>query len=178
MIIRLLLVCFAVSGFNIASANSDRLILVGASYGKNVLAICDGSGKVLWQMTTAGPEKGHAGHHDIHLLENGNILFHDSWTRTQEISLDKQVIWQYDSKTANGNEGKKVDVHAFKRLANGDTVLVESGVGRIIHVNAEGAVHPANPAGSGRPQENPAHAHARQRQLPGVRRAPGSGYRV
>ena len=60
------------SGFT--CAEEDRLVLLGASYGKNVLAICDAEGNVLWKHDTAGPKKGHTGHHDVHLLGNGNIL--------------------------------------------------------------------------------------------------------
>ncbi len=120
-----------------AQAEDNRLILVSASYGKNVLAICDASGEVLWKLDTAGPAKGHAGHHDVHLLANGNILFHDTWTKIQEITLGKEVVWEYDSLVENGNTGKKVDVHAFDRHENGDTVIVESGVGRIIHVDRD-----------------------------------------
>ena len=35
---------------------------------------------------------------------------------------------------ADGNKGKRVDVHAFRRLPNGLTMIAESGVGRIIEV--------------------------------------------
>ncbi len=101
-----------VVGTTVATDADDRLVLVGASYGKNVLAICESDGKVLWKHDTAGPQKRHAGHHDVHLLPNGNILFHDSWTKTQEITLGKEVVWEYDSATMNGNESRKVDVHA------------------------------------------------------------------
>lgn len=128
-------------------AEDDRLILVGVSYGKNVLAICDSKGEVLWKMNTAGPERGHTGHHDVHLLDNGNILFHDTWTKTQEITLDKEVVWEYESLQENGNAGKRVDVHAFKRLANGDTLIVESGVGRIIHVDKNNKLTHEQPLG-------------------------------
>ena len=82
--------------------------------------------------------KGHAGHHDVQLLPNGNILFHDSWTKLTELTLDKKVVWTYDSATKNGNAGKRVDVHAFARLPNGNTMIVESGVGRIIEVDQSG----------------------------------------
>ncbi|MEQ8785448.1 MAG: PQQ-binding-like beta-propeller repeat protein [Pirellulaceae bacterium] len=127
----------------------DRLVLVGASYGKNVLAICDASGEVLWKHETAGPAKGHAGHHDVHLLPNGNILFHDSWTKIQEITLGKEVVWQYDSARMNGNAGRQVDVHAFDRLGNGETVIVESTVGRILHVDRQGKLVKQIPLGRG-----------------------------
>jgi len=132
-----------------AFSDDDRLILVGASYGKNVLAICDSKGEVLWRHDTAGPEKGHTGHHDVHLLPNGNILFHDTWTKTQEITLGKEVVWDYESAKANGNEGKRVDVHAFKRFADGTTMIAESGVGRFIHVDKDGKKIKEVPMGEG-----------------------------
>ncbi len=143
-----LAICVVVST-TIAADADDRLVLVGASYGKNVLAICESNGNVIWKYDTAGPQKGHAGHHDVHLLPNGNILFHDSWTKTQEITLGKEVVWEYDSATMNGNEGKKVDVHAFDRLSNGETVIVESSVGRIIHVDQDGKLVKQVPLGKG-----------------------------
>jgi outer membrane protein assembly factor BamB len=120
-----------------AAAHAERLVLVSASYGKNVVAICDMNGDVIWQYKTAGGPRGHNGHHDVHLLPNGNILFHDTWTHTVEIGLDKKVVWEYESRTENGNKGKRVDVHAFARLPNGETMIVESGVGRIIHVDKD-----------------------------------------
>ena len=53
---------------------AERLVLVSASYGKNILAITEANGDVIWSYKTAGKEKGHAGHHDVHMLSNGNIL--------------------------------------------------------------------------------------------------------
>lgn len=121
-------------------ANAQRLVLASASYGKNVVAICEANGKVLWSHKTAGPKTGHAGHHDLQLLDNGNLLFHDNWTTLVEMTLDKKVVWTYDSATSNGNKGKRVEVHAFRRLPNGRTMIAESGVGRIIEVDKEGAI--------------------------------------
>ena len=146
---RIVLAACVVVGTTVLADADDRLVLVGASYGKNVLAICETDGTVIWSHDTAGPQKGHAGHHDVHLLPNGNILFHDSWTKTQEITLGKEVVWEYDSATMNGNEGKKVDVHAFDRLSNGETVIVESSVGRIIHVDKDGKLVKQVPLGEG-----------------------------
>ena len=119
---------------------AERLVLVSASYGKNIVAITDRNGDVLWSHKTAGPQQGHTGHHDVHLLPNGNILYHDSWTKLTEMTLAKEVVWTYDSATMNGNKGKRVDVHAFARLKNGNTSIVESGVGRIIEVDKKGNI--------------------------------------
>ncbi|MDB4333129.1 hypothetical protein N9115_00375 [bacterium] len=113
-------------------ADEDRLILVGASYGKNVLAICEVDGSVLWQHKTEGPQSGHTGHHDVQLLADGNILFHDSWSVTSEITPKKEIVWKHDSKGAN--------VHAFQRLENGHTMIAESGLGRIVHLDKKGEV--------------------------------------
>jgi outer membrane protein assembly factor BamB len=124
-----------------APANAERLVLASASYGKNIVAICDAEGKVLWSHKTEGPKSGHAGHHDIQLLDNGNILFHENWTTIIEMTLDRKVVWTYDSSTMNGNQGKQVDVHAFQRLPNGMTMIAESGVGRIIEVDKGGKIH-------------------------------------
>jgi len=106
---------------------------------------------VIWSHKTAGPQRGHTGHHDVHLLPNGNILFHDTWTTLKEITLDKKVVWTYDSANMNGNKGKRVDVHAFARLKNGNTMIVESRVGRVIEVDKTGKlVHqfPLKPGGT------------------------------
>lgn len=130
-------------------AKDDRLVLVGTSYGKNVLAICDSDGGILWKQKTAGPQRGHAGHHDIHLLKNGNILFHDTWSKTQEVTLGKKTVWEYESAKMNGNEGKGVDVHAFARFPDGSTMIAESGVGRFIHIDPKGAMIKVVPMGEG-----------------------------
>jgi len=132
-----LLTAFAFS-LSPLTAQAERLVLVGASYGKNILAITDAKGEVIWSHKTAGPQRGHTGHHDVHLLPNGNILFHDTWTTLKEITLGKKVVWTYDSAKQNGNAGKRVDVHAFARLKNGNTMIVESGVGRVIEVDKKG----------------------------------------
>ena len=119
---------------------AERLVLVSASYGKNILAITEANGDVIWSYKTAGKEKGHAGHHDVHMLSNGNILFHETWQDVKEITLGKKVVWAYDCSNSNGNQGKRVHVHAFSRLANGNTQIVESGIGRVIDVDRSGEV--------------------------------------
>ena len=132
-----------------AHAKDERLVLLGVSYGKNLVAICEMDGTVLWKHDTAGPKRGHTGHHDIHLLDSGNVLFHDTWTRTQEITLGKKVVWEYESARENGNQGKRVDVHAFKRFPDGSTMIAESGVGRFLHVDKDGKKIREVPMGEG-----------------------------
>ncbi len=160
-----------------AGARADRLVLASASYGNNIVAICEADGKVLWSHKTSGPKTGHAGHHDIQFLDNGNILFHENWSKIIEMTLAKKVVWTYDASTMNGNAGKRVEVHAFRRLPGGLTMIAESGVGRIIEVDNAGKIHAElklKPGGT----QHTRMAQAGQWQLPGVRGRTGRGNRV
>jgi hypothetical protein len=56
-----------------------------------------------------------------------------------ELDEQRQPVWGYDAKR-NGNADRGVEVHAFQRLADGTTMIVESGPARIIEVDREGTV--------------------------------------
>ena len=100
--------------------------------GGNRLVIVEPDGSIRWEMPWGGI-------HDIHWLDNGHILTRMGRSSVVEIDPEsKQIVWQYDSATSNGNGGKKVEVHAFERLPNGRTMIAESGVARIIEVDREG----------------------------------------
>ena len=120
-----------------SAAQAQDLFLVSASYGKNVIALCERDGSVLWQFKTGGPQRGHTGHHEIQMLDNGHILFHDDWNTVKEMKLDGTVVWSY----------KSSNVHAFTRLADGNTMIAESGKGRIIVVDPSGKLVRATPLG-------------------------------
>jgi outer membrane protein assembly factor BamB len=136
---RVLCVTFAliILGTFASAAHSQSLLLVSASYGKNVIALCERDGTVIWKFKTQGGTRGHAGHHEVQMLDNGNILFHDNWSTVKEMKLDGTVVWSYKSK----------DVHAFTRLANGNTMIAESGTGRIIVVDKAGKLVSETPLG-------------------------------
>jgi outer membrane protein assembly factor BamB len=75
--------------------------------------------------------------HDLHLLPNGNVLFQRSWTHIVEVDpkTDK-IVWEYKA----GGAGKTVEVHSFQRLADGVTLIAESGTARLIEVDASGKI--------------------------------------
>lgn len=77
--------------------------------------------------------------HDLQLLENGNLLMPTSDTTIVEMTPAKKVVWEYTSKPKDGYTGK-MEIHAFQRLANGRTMIAESGNGRIIEVDADGRI--------------------------------------
>jgi hypothetical protein len=96
------------------------------------LAEITADGGVAWKLPV-GPI------HDLHLLPNGHMLYQDSWTHIVEVDANRNVVWEYDAKT-NGNENRPVEVHAFQRLPNGRTMIVESGPARIIEVDRDGKI--------------------------------------
>lgn len=97
------------------------------------LAIVAPDGKLEWEMKVGAI-------HDAHVLPNGNILLQQGWTKILEVTPDKKTVWEYDAAKMNGNEGKKVEVHAFQRLDDGTMMIAESGPARIIEVNRNGKI--------------------------------------
>jgi len=109
---------------------THRFITADSSKGR--IAIIGTDGKTEWE-DRIGPL------HDLQVLADGHVLFQTSWTHLVEVDPQtKQIVWEYDSGKQNGNEGRRVEVHAFQRLENGVTMIAESGVSRIIEVGRDG----------------------------------------
>lgn len=98
------------------------------------LAIIAPDGTYEWELKIGGI-------HDAQVLPNGNVLLQQGFQKIVEVAPDKKVVWEYDSGKMNGNEGKRVEVHAFQRVENGLTMIAESGPGRIIEVDKDGMIH-------------------------------------
>ena len=115
-------------------AEAPKHRVMASDHSKKRIAIIGQDGKIEWEHKV-GPI------HDLHMLGNGNILFQLSWTRIVEMNpKTNKIIWEYDSAKMNGNQGKRVEVHAFQRLENGLTMIAESGVTRIIEVDKDGKI--------------------------------------
>ena len=107
---------------------------IAADSSKRRIAIIDETGATEWEHAI-GPL------HDLHRLENGNLLFQDTWAHVIELDPKTQkIVWQYDAKQSAGNENRPIEIHAFQRLADGNTMIAESGRGRIIEVDAQGKI--------------------------------------
>lgn len=111
---------------------ADRRTVV--MQGNNRLAAVNENGVINWELPWGGI-------HDIHVLPNGHVMLQQNMQRV--VKLDpktKQIVWSYDSSTQNGNEGKRIEVHAFQPLENGNVMIAESGPARIIEVNRAGEI--------------------------------------
>jgi outer membrane protein assembly factor BamB len=81
------------------------------------------------------------GIHDIHVLPSGNLMVQQGASTVVEIDHQtKQVVWSYDAARRGGNAGKKVEVHGFQPLDNGQVMIAETGSQRIIEVDREGNI--------------------------------------
>jgi hypothetical protein len=107
--------------------------VLAADRGAGFITRLNPAGEVVWQY----PCKHDV--HDLHLLANGNILTHVSHTTVVEINPAKEIVWKYEAKPAPGGVGR-VEVHAFQRLADGNTMIAESGNARIIEVDEKGGI--------------------------------------
>jgi WD40 repeat protein len=125
--------------------------VIGCDKGKVTILAADGK-TIEWQV----PCKVTA--HDLQLLANGNLLMPTSDTTIVEMTPDKKVVWEYTAKPTETNKGK-VEVHAFQRLANGRTMIAESGNGRIIEIDADGKIAHVTPLTRDRPSS---HSDTRQ----------------
>jgi hypothetical protein len=123
-----LLLALLVTSFIQASHAQHRLALQG----NGKLAMVDRDGKIEWQLQWGGI-------HDLHVLPNGNLMVQQGAAKVAEIDIKKkEVVWSYDSAKANGNEGKRIEVHAFQPLADSNVMIAESGAQRIIEVDRSG----------------------------------------
>jgi hypothetical protein len=106
--------------------------VIAADSSKKTLAAVGPTGNVEWRRPNGAI-------HDLHLLPDGHLLLQDGWTRIVELDASRAVVWQYDAAQGD-NAGRAVEVHAFQRLADGGTMIVESGPARIIEVDRDGKI--------------------------------------
>ena len=111
-------------------ADPHRLIVQG----NKKLAMVARDGRIEWEMPWGSI-------HDLHVLANGHILTQQGSTVLAEIDpKTKQVVWSYDAAKQNGNQDKQVEVHSFQPLPGGRILIAESGAGRLIEIDREGAL--------------------------------------
>jgi len=117
----------ALAALSLAPLHARDVLLQG----KGRLALWQ-DGKIAWEMPWGGI-------HDIHRGDDGKIYVQKDMREVCGIDPEKkEVVWRYDSSKSNGNEGKRLEVHAFQPLEGGKMMIAESGIGRIIEINQDG----------------------------------------
>jgi len=97
------------------------------------VAIVNAKGEVEWELANKAEV------HDLALLENGNVLFPTSRNTVVEMTPEKKIVWKYEAKHKEGYKGG-IEIHAFQRLADGKTMIAESGNARIVEVDKDGKI--------------------------------------
>ncbi len=106
--------------------------VLAADYSTRRLALIGADGAMRWEQPVRDI-------HDLHLLPDGHVLFQRSFQHLVEVDpATGRVVWEYDAGRMNGNAGRPVEVHAFQRLRDGSTMIVESGPARILEVDRDG----------------------------------------
>ena len=96
---------------------------VCTDYTQGKVFIISEEGKAIWEYPAMNCN-------DVWMLPNGNILF-NTGKGVKEVTRDKQVVFQYDSKS---------EIYACQRLANGNTFIGECNSGKLLEVAADGKI--------------------------------------
>lgn len=117
------------SGSALAQDTPHRLI----AQDKGKVAIINEKGEVEWEVPC-----GHNSH-DISVLRNGNFLLHTAPNKIVEMTPDKKIVWEWESKPVAPYAGR-VEIHGFQRLRDDITMISETGNKRIIEVDKMGKI--------------------------------------
>lgn len=102
-----------------------------ADYHKKIAALVKADNSVAWSIPIRDI-------HDAQPLPNGNWLLQSSFTNVIELDKSGKEVWRYDA--GKTSDGKQVEIHAFRRLDNGLTMIAESGTTRILEVAQDGTI--------------------------------------
>jgi len=127
----LLSALFALSATVAVAADPPKYRVLAQDKGK--VAIVGADGKVEWEVECKYNS------HDIHLLPNGNLLLHTAAATVTEMTPKKEVVWKYTAKPKDGYKGG-IEIHSFQRLADGVTMVAETGNRRIVEVDKDGKI--------------------------------------
>ena len=100
--------------------------VIAADYQKKTLASIDGRGEAVWSRKIRSI-------HDLQALPGGGVLYQTNFRNVLEADADGEIVWRYDAP-----EG--VEIHSFRRLPGGATLIAESGERRLLEVAKDGTV--------------------------------------
>ncbi len=114
-----------------ATVHAQHRILAQAP---SKLLVIEKDGTVSWEMPWTST-------HDLHRVDDDHIMAIRGPGEVCIINMkDKKVTWSYRAGKMNGNEGKRVEVHAVQPLEGGNVMIAESGSARIIEVDKNGKI--------------------------------------
>lgn len=110
--------------------------LFAADYQRKLAAVVEADNQVSWQKVIRDI-------HDAQPLADGGWLLQTNFFEVVEWDAAGNEVWRYDA--GQTESGARVEIHAFRRLENGQTMIAESGTSRILIVNRDGSVEKTIP---------------------------------
>ena len=105
--------------------------LFAADYQKKVACLLDAQSNPRWTIPIRDI-------HDAQPLPGGGWLLQTSFGNVVEIDAQGKEIWKFDAgKTPTGGP---IEIHAFRRLPNGLTMIAQSGAARIVEVDKDNKI--------------------------------------
>lgn len=130
------IVSLAVAPFGLAQQTGTPRQFFAADYHKKIAALVKPDNSVAWTIPIRDI-------HDAQPLPNGHWLLQTSFTNVIELDKFGKEVWRYDA--GKTSDGKQVEIHAFRRLENGLTMIAESGTTRILEVAQDGKIQHSIP---------------------------------
>jgi hypothetical protein len=109
--------------FSQAGAETNRHAFACTDYTQGKVFLVSTAGKVEWEYAARNCN-------DLWVLPGGNLLF-NTGAGVREVTRDKQVVFDYQSKS---------EIYACQRLANGNTFIGECNAGRLLEVEPSGKI--------------------------------------
>jgi hypothetical protein len=99
-----------------------------ADYQKKLAAVVGKENQLSWKVAIGDI-------HDAQPLPDGHWLLQTSFGNVVEVDAQGKEVWKYQAGKTKDNG--PIEIHAFRRLPNGLTMIAESGAARIIEVDRD-----------------------------------------
>jgi len=100
--------------------------IFAADYQKKVAAMLDADNSPSWTLPIRDI-------HDAQPLPNGRWLVQTTFGNVVELDAQGKEVWKFEA--GKTDAGGPIEIHAFRRLPNGLTMIAQSGAARIIEVD-------------------------------------------
>ena len=114
-----------------AQQTGPKRAMFAADYQKKVAALLDSESNPRWSIPVGDI-------HDAQPLSDGGWLTQTSFGNVIEFDAQGKEVWRYEA--GKTDSGGPIEIHAFRRLPNGLTMIAQSGAARIIEVDKQGKI--------------------------------------
>ncbi len=115
----------------VAQQSGPPRTFFAADYQKKIAAVIQADDSVAMELPIGDI-------HDAQPLADGHWLLQTTFQNVIEVDAEGKEVWKYEA--GKTDAGGPIEIHAFRRLDNGLTMIAESGAARIIEVDRDGKI--------------------------------------